>query len=193
MADRILPQKETFLIIGTISLALLLTSLAFFWLWASFKIGFVWLIAFFLIFISRKTDSWKLGLECFMFLSFLFSYVYSLWFTLPMVYAALILVVKFRPDELNGVLAHSIALTGVALLGSYFGGLYGLHPSTHNFLFAALASISFGVVFDFFIALKIAPVHWFKNFMNHLLDMMMNYFYITTFGLSLLYFLASIN
>jgi hypothetical protein len=185
-------HRETFMIIGTVLGILLAATFIFFFLWSHFRIGFVWLVSFILIFAMRRSDSWKMGLEGFYLLTFLYSYIFGLWFALPIVYMAFALVVKFRPDELNGVITHSIAITFVAIAARFFLGSHGLALGSAEFTFIALASIFPGIAADFFLAWKMAPVPLFKNFINHAMDFTVNYFVITSIGFTLFKFFMTL-
>lgn len=185
-------QRETLLIVGAFLVLFIGTVFIFTALWSNFRIGFVWIVAFLLVFASRWSESWKIGMEAFYLLTFLFSYIFGLWFALPLVYLAFALVVKAKPHELNGVMAHTVAITLVAVFARFFFNSYGLSLTSAEFIFIALASIVPGIAFDFFLAWKIAPVPLFKNLLNHAMDFTVNYFVITTIGITIYRFFLTL-
>ena len=44
----------------------------------------VWLVSAGVFFMVRRTESWKMGIECFYLLAFTLSYAFGLYFTLPL-------------------------------------------------------------------------------------------------------------
>ena|GEM_PF-2524090 len=184
----LLLQRETLMIVGVVSALLLAAISSFLFLWGNFRIGFVWIISFMLIFASRYFYLWKVGVECFYLLTFMFSYIFGLWVALPLVYISFALVAKILPHELNSVLSHGTAITFVAFASRILLNSYGLSLAPAEFVLVALVAIFPGIAFDFLLAWKIAPVSLFKNFMNHAMDYIVNYFMITSFGFALFTF-----
>ena len=146
----------------------------------------VWLGSAAIFFLVRRTDSWKMGVEIFYLLTFLLAYAFNLYYVLPMIYIVLILVIKVRPDEVNGAVIHSFILTCLALTSRFLFGIYGPGITESQFIFVAILSIFGWLIIDFFIALKISPVHWIKLIVNKTLNMIVNYFTITLIGYKLL-------
>jgi len=152
----------------------------------------VWLASAGVFFMVRRTDSWKMGIECFYLLSFTLSYAFGLYFTLPLIYIVLIAVMKVRPDELNGCVVHSIILTGVALTARVFLGFYGINITEAIFIKTALGTIITWLFIDLLVAKKIAPVSLGKLGMIKIMNSVGNYFLITLFGFKLLRYFLSI-
>ncbi len=154
-----------------------------------FKIFGLWIFSVLLFVLMRLPDSWKIGLELFFFLTFAYSYVFGLLFTLPLIYVSLLFVLKIRPDEGNGLFVHAIVLTGVALFAKYFSSLYGVSITPNQLVFSAMLTIGIWLVIDTIIAVRTAPVPLPKLMINHTLDFMVNYFFITLFGFKVLSYL----
>jgi len=188
----ILLHRETLLLFLIITGSVLFVSTVFFFLWGYFKIGFVALSAFLLIFITRKTDAWKIGVECFYFLTFVLSYAFSPWFALLITISAFVLVIKVRPDELNGSLTQIPAVLGVALTARYYALTYGAAITSSQFFFIGLLSFVIWDFLRFIIANKITPQHWVKLFISFLTGFCVNYLYFKTFGYAILKLLLTL-
>jgi len=178
-------ERETLLIVLSIAAALFIATFLFLFLWKYFKIGFVWLMAFIVIFVFRKTDLWKMGVEIHYLIVFIGTYVFGMLFSLPLIYLVLGAVVKVRPDEGQGATVHAIIFTGIAATSHIIKRFYGMNLSLSTFLMLTLGTFIFWIIIDFFLTLKIAPVHWTKALVTHVLDAILNYFYITIFGYTL--------
>ena len=186
-------HKETLLIITAIATAIILLSVLFFSLWAYFKIGFVSLLAFILIVVTRRTDSWKMGLECYYFLTFILAYVFSPLFSLILCGLAILFVIKFfRPDELQGGITQILAMTGMAFTAGFLRGHFGLEITKTALLIMGISNFIFWDLFRFIVALKITPAHGVKLFVSWLTGAFANYLYYSTFAYPLFLFLLTI-
>lgn len=161
---------------------LALSILTFNFLWHYFRVGFLWFLSLIAMIITRKTDAWKMGVECFYFLTFIYAYSFGVVFTIPLYVTCMLLVIRLRPDEFNGAVTHMLVLTGLTLTTRYFAGIYGTGISQPTFILLGLASIFFWDTLRGFIARKIAPVSWVKLLASEAIGLGVNYFYFTTFG-----------
>ena len=190
--QNLLFQRETLLIFVAVSISLALTSVIFILLWRFFKIGFVWLFSLILIILTRKMDVWKMGVECFYFLSFMLTYSLGPLFTASIIFPAFYIVIKIRPDELQGSLTHLVSLSGVMLTTKYFAGVFGPNIGTIPFLILGVCMFAFWDFIRFLVASKITGQHWIKLFISFITGIVVNYFYFSTFAYHLLQFLQSI-
>jgi hypothetical protein len=189
----ILLHKETVLIIGLILASLILVSVFFSFLWAQFKFGFVFLLAWLLIVITRRTDSWKMGIECYYVFTLLFAFAFNGWIAFFMSTSALLFVVKFfRPDELQGTLTQISGIAGIAATTHYFSAYYGPAITQSQLLFVGILLFGIWDFVRFLVALKISPAHWVKLFASFITGIFINYFYYITFAYPLLQFLLSV-
>jgi len=190
----ILLHRETLIIIAIIIGAIAILSILFSFLWAYFKTVFICLIAFILIVVTRKTDSWKMGIECYYIFTFLLAYAFSPWLAIFVTASAILFVVKFfRPDELHGALTQITAVIGLAFTASHFAAKYGAAITQPQLLFIAILTFVIWDIVRFLVALKISPAHWVKLFASLLTGAFVNYFYYITFAYPLLQFLLRIN
>jgi len=191
-SKNILLHRETILILSAIVLAIVVLTFFFSFMWTYFKVGFMSLLAFLLIVVTRKTDSWKMGIECFYIFSFIFSYVFSPWFAIILVVGALLTVVKlFRPDELQGTISQIVGVIIIAFIAMFFSARYGLVITQQQLLFAGVLSFLVGDLIRFLVALKVTPAHWVKLFASLITGAFINYFYYSTFAFPLLKLLMS--
>jgi len=188
----LLSQRETVLIIFSVLVCLIISSILFSLLWRFFRIGLVWLLAFLIIVYTRKTDSWKMGLECFYFLTFMLTYALGPLFAASVIFPAFYIVIKIRPDELQGSLTQYFSLSGVMLTTRYFAGLFGPSISPATFLILGTGMFAFWDFMRFLIANKITGQHWVKLFVSYITGVIVNYFYFSTFAYALLQFLLSV-
>ncbi|MFH1450878.1 MAG: hypothetical protein ABIF92_02765 [archaeon] len=189
----LLMNHETLLILGVIVAAIIILSIFFTLLWTYFKLGFVCVITFILIVVTRKTDSWKMGIECFYICAFLFGFAISPYVAILVVSSAIMFVIKFfRPDELAGAITQVISTSGVAFTGMFFFSHYGVEITHPQLVFAGTFAFVLWDLIRFFIALKITPAHWVKLFASLTTGAFINYFYYSTFGFYLLHLLLKI-
>ncbi len=171
------------IVIGVgVVILIILSILAFNFLWYYFKAGFIWFLSLIAMLITRKTDSWKMGVECFYFLTFVYAYTFGIVFTIPLYILCMLIVIKLRPDEFNGAVTHMIVLTGLTLTARHLVGIYGTSISHSTFIFLGIGSILFWDTIRGFIAKKMAPIPWIKLFVSEFIGLTVNYFYFTTFG-----------
>ncbi len=181
-------KNNLFLLVAAGVVLLLVTLVGFFYISKYFQILTVWILSLGFFVLMRLPDSWKIGLEVFYLFTFIYAYVFNLFFVLPLLYVALLIVVKIRPDEGSGAFVHSIVLTGTALTARFFFSLYGLNITQPEFVFAALFTIVVWLIGDTLVAFKTAPVPLPKLAINHTLEFIINYFIITLFGYKILNF-----
>lgn len=180
-------NHETVLIISFVVIAIVLLSFLFSLLWSYFRVGFTFLLAWLLIVIIRKTESWKLGVECFYITAFLFSYAFSSIATFILCATAILFVVKvFRPDELEGALTQLVALGGTAFSTRIVFNMFGAGITETQLLISGMALYLIWDAVRFFVALKIAPAPWVKLFVSFITGAFVNYLYYTTFAYTLL-------
>lgn len=146
------------------------------------KLAMIWMLFFSIIFLTRRTDAWKIGIEIHNFAVFVLTYVYGIIFALSVAFLALIAVIRARPDEVNGAVINAICFGAMAFLTTRLASIYGTRIHAETFVFLALVVIIFGLALDTVLALKIAPVHWIKLIVNHTMDVFINYIVITAFG-----------
>ncbi|MFH1450877.1 MAG: hypothetical protein ABIF92_02760 [archaeon] len=185
-------HHETVLIVSIIIAALVLTTTLFLVLWSFFKLGFVWIVAFLLFFLVRKTNVWKFGLEIHFFLVFLTTYVFGIWFSIPLVILTLAAVLKIRPDELEGCIINFAGLLLEILLVSRIAIHFGPGISETAFLWSAMIVIIIGVILDFFMTLRMYPFLWMKLSVTHVLDIFVQYTFISAVGFSIFHFLLTV-
>ncbi len=152
------------------------------------KLAGLWIVSFVFFFAMRYPDSWKMGLEVFYLFTFIYAYVFDVFFTLPIIFLSFWLVTRFRPDELNGVVVHLVVLTGLALTARLFYGWYGIAITADQFLFALMLSTIIWLIADAIIALKTAPVPLPKLVITHSLETIVTYYAATFFGYKALQF-----
>jgi len=174
-------RESAFIWFGLIAI-MVISMLGFNILWTYFKLGFFWIFSLLAMLITRKTDAWKMGVECFYFLTFVYAYVFGPIFTVPLYVICMVIVIKLRPDEFNGGIVHTIVLTGLTFTTAYLAGIYGLGISAQQFLLLGIGSILFWDTVRMFLAKKLAPVSWVKLIVSEFVGMFVNYFYFTTFG-----------
>ncbi|MFO7872162.1 MAG: hypothetical protein R6U26_00795 [Candidatus Undinarchaeales archaeon] len=185
-------KNNLFLLVAGFAVLLLATFVGIFYVAQFFKILAIWFLSLGFFILMRLPDSWKMGLEVFYLFTFIYAYLFDLFFVLPLLYTALLIVVKIRPDEGSGAFVHSIVLTGTALTARFFFSLYGLGISQSEFVFAALFTLVVWFIGDTIIALKTAPVPLPKLVINHTLEFIINYFIITLFGYKILNFFMNL-
>ncbi len=189
----ILLNHETVLIVGAILAAIILFTLFFSFLWAKFQVAFVCILAWILIVITRKTDSWKMGIECYYIFTFLLAYAFNVWLSLFVVVSGVLFVIKvFRPDELQGSLSQLFGIIGIGFSTKFFVARYGMSITKPQLLFAGLILFIIWDFIRFLAALKICPAHWVKLFASFITGIFVNYFYYSTFAFPLLMFLLSL-
>jgi hypothetical protein len=186
-------HHETILIIGIILAAIIVISFLFSFLWTSFKFGFAILMGWLLIVITRKTDSWKMGIECYYILTFLFAFAFGPWLAFFLTGTALAFVVKvFRPDEVHGAITQMVGCTGIAFTTKIFVNMYSMDITKPQLLIAGMILFVVWDVARFLVALKVSPAHWVKLVASFITGVFVNYFYYSTFAFVLLKFLLSI-
>jgi len=186
-------HRETILILLAVFGSILALTLLFFFLWSFFKIGFVCLMAFILIVVVRRTDSWKMGVECYYIIAFLFAYAFSPILAILVTVLAILFVVKvFRPDEFAGSMTQITAIIGMAFTAKYVALKYGATITQPQLLFAGVITFVVWDFIRFLVAVKITPTHWVKLFASLLTGAFVNYFYYVTFAYPLLQFLLKI-
>jgi len=186
-----LRDKEVYLIVGMIVVLLGAVGGITFLLWTLVKPLFVWVFAFLLIFLTRRTDLWYMGLEVHYFLAFALGYVFGPWFATLLIFGAFYLVFRARPDQLHGVFIQGLCLVLVALSGFYFGSHYGASIAVSRFVLIAMGTIIIAQILDGFLSITFCPAPPFKVFIVHTLDIVINYFLISLVGLKILHFLFS--
>lgn len=176
-----------FLAIGIASL-IILTVVGLFYASAYFQIITLWILSIGFFVLMRLPNSWKMGLEVFYLFTFIYAYVFNLLFVLPLLFTALLIVLKIRPDEGSGCFVHAIVLTGTALTARLFFNFYGPSITEAEFVFAVMFTIVVWLIADTIVAVRIAPVPLPKLIINHALDFTVNYFVVTTVGFRILKF-----
>lgn len=187
----ILKNVSLFLVI--LIIIIVLSIITIYLLWPHLSTLLAWLAVLSLFFISRRYDSWKIGIEIFYFTAFASAFIFGLFFTLTAWLASSYLIFKARPDELNGLVAHTIVLSGVMIFAKIFTNFHSLVITEHTFTAIAFFSCTFWIAADTLLAIKIAPVPVPKAIVNHSLEIMFNYFMISFFGYKIFKFLISLS
>jgi len=189
----ILLHREALVIILVIIVSIVALTILFSFLWKFFRLGFVCVIAWLLIVVVRKTDSYKLGMENFYISAFLLSYAFSPLLAIAILNAGFWFVYKvFRPDELQGVITQVVATAGIAVTAPFFFAKYGAAITPSQLLFAGVFCAIFWDFVRFLVALKVTPCHWVKLFVSFITGVFINYFLFATFAHPILMFLFTV-
>jgi hypothetical protein len=150
--------------------------------WASHGKYFVLPFAFLAILITRRADSWKVGIEVFYFSPFLLAYTYNLFIALAISFLAFYFVVKTKPSEGNGIVIHSVIITIIATIASVLSGHFGTNITEMQFFWSAYGTVLFAIWVDAIIVKFSAPVPLPKNIITHTMGSFANYILISKIG-----------
>jgi len=181
----ILLHKETLLLVLILVAALFVTTAIFLTLWAFFKIGFVWVICFLIFFLMRKMDIYKYGFEIHYFLIFVTTYIFSFWFSLPLVLLVLFTVWRIRPDEFEGCLVNLAGFTIIIIATTFLAPIFGPAISASAFFWLSMVIVTISIILDLLMILRIHPSLWVKFLVSHLLDIFVQYYAISAFGFTI--------
>jgi|ETN02SMinimDraft_4_1059925.scaffolds.fasta_scaffold01470_8 hypothetical protein len=176
-------------IIGIIAFIVLLPFLK----WASHGRYMILLIIFLAIFITRRADSWKVGIEVFYLSAFLLAYTYNLFVSLAISFFAFYFVVKTKPSEGAGIVIHSIMVTILATTASVLSGHFGTSLSQTQFFWSTYISILIIIWLDAIVVFFSAPVPLPKNIITHSMGSFANYLIISKIGYPLFLYLLSLQ
>jgi len=186
-------QKELWIFIGGLLIALSIITLIFLVLWGKFTIMFYWVIGLLAIFFTRKTDAWKMGMEIHFPLMFYTTYAFGPLFAFSMFLIPYGCVWKARPDEGTGVMIQAVSLSIMICLALIFKYIYGALISSSQFLFAFIIAIVIIQVIDGILSKMFSPSAPMKIFIIHSLDILINIYIAKLIGYQVLkYFLALI-
>ena len=185
----LLKNKELYIIFGIVAILLIAVGGITFLLWGFMKPLFVWVFSLLLIFFTRRTDLWYMGIEVHFFLTFALAYVFGPWFALSIIYLAFYAVFKVRPDQFHGVMIQGVSLTVVAVVSHFVSSSYGAGIMTSKFVLIAIITIIAAQLLDGFLSITFCPAPPIKVFIMHTLDVVINYFFISFAGFKLLAFL----
>jgi|ETN01SMinimDraft_4_1059930.scaffolds.fasta_scaffold117811_2 hypothetical protein len=187
-------HHETAVIVGVLAAALIVTISLFLFLWSFLQVGFVWLICFFIFFMIRKTNVWKFAIEIHFFMIFITTYVFGWFFSVSLFLVTLFVVVKFfRPDEMQGALINVFCLSIVTLCSAWAASYFGVGIATSTFIWVGTVIVGLGILLDYIIIMKMLPFMWLKHTMMHILEIFLQYYFISSFGVKILKFLFSVK
>jgi len=187
----IILQKETWIFIGGLMIALFIITLIFLVLWGKFTIIFYWVIGLLAIFFTRKTDAWKMGMEIHFPLMFYTTYAFGPLFAFSMFLIPFAVVWKLRPDEGHGVMIQMVTLSTMIGLSCLMHYVYGAHITSSQFLFAFVTAIVVVQVIDGILSKMFCPSAPMKIFIIHSLDILINIYLANLIGYKIItYFLA---
>ena len=184
-------QKEAWIFISGLLIALFIITIIFLVLWGKFTIMFYWVIGLLAIFFTRKTNAWKMGMEIHFPLMFYTTYAFGPLFAFSMFLIPYAGVWKARPDEGTGVMIQATSLSimiGITLIFKY---IYGALISSSQFLLAFIIAIVLVQVIDGILSKMFSPSAPMKIIIVHSLDILINIYIAKLVGYQIIkYFLA---
>ncbi len=178
----ILLQRETMIFVAGIIIALLVLTFVFSFLWGKFTVWFYWVLFICVIFFTRRTDAWKMGIEVHFALTFYSAFAFGPLFAITMVLIPYALVWKVRPDEGNGVMIQMVTLSLMIGLARLFHFIYGAGITGSEFMIAFIVSIVIVQLTDGVLSKMFCPSHIVKILVIHTLDILLNSYAATLIG-----------
>ncbi|MFH1450595.1 MAG: hypothetical protein ABIF92_01295 [archaeon] len=189
--DNIILQRETWILVGGALIALFVFTVIFSILWGKFTLMFYWLIGALAIFLTRKTDLWKMGIEIHFPLVFMTGYAFGPLFAFSMFIIAYAGVWKMRPDEGSGVMIQTVTLSLMLGFSQITKFVYGAGINAWQFFIAFAVSLLIAQLIDGVLSKMFCPSAPMKIVILHSLDLIINIYVIRLIGFQILrYFLA---
>jgi len=187
----LLLHRESILMISAVIAALIIITVLFILMWSSLKPFFIWLVALIIIVFTRRTDLWYMGIEVHFLVAFMFSYVFGIWYTIPLIAISLGIVFKLRPDQGSGLVIQITTLTFIAALARIIFYFYGVGITEAELVFAYMICIILAQIADTILSIFFCPAPKMKIAIIHTFGVLVNYYIIQFLGWSILIFLRS--
>jgi hypothetical protein len=188
----ILLQKETWMVIGAVAIALVIVSFVFAFLWNKFILMFYWVIGALAIFLTRRKDFWYMGIEIHFPLAFYMTYAFGWMFAFSMVIIAYLCVWKVRPDQGHGIMIQMTSLNVMMLLSLVMKHFYGTSLGAGKFLFIFLICFISVQLLDGILSKMFCPSPPLKILIIHSLDVIINFYVAKFIGYKFLMYLFTL-
>ncbi|MDP7282271.1 MAG: hypothetical protein QF475_01350 [Candidatus Undinarchaeales archaeon] len=189
----IILQKETWIFVSGIIIAIFVLSVLFMVLWGKYTILFYWLIVAMAIFFTRKTDLWKMGIEIHFPLMFYVSYTLGPLFAFSLFIIGFGGVWKVRPDEGTGIMIQSVTMCLMIGVAQIMKFVYGPAITASQFFLAFVIAIVFVQVTDGILSKMFCPSAPMKIFILHSLDVIINIYVAKLIGYQILRYLMTLS
>jgi len=185
-------HRETWIMICGVVIALVIITIIFMLLWNRFTVMFYWVIGALLIFFTRKTDLWYMGIEIHFPIAFFMSYVFGPLFAFSMIITSYAAVWKVRPDQGHGIMIQFTSLSimiGLSLLLKYF---YGSGITSSQFVWGFLIIVVLVQLVDGILSKLFCPSPPLKIVIIHSLDIIISYYVARFIGYKIITYLFTL-